>query len=100
MGSASSQCLVTGSLTDAWTMGRWNRLLLVAGPWEIAVTQAGVGCAYSLAVAGRGCMCFQGNKSNNGWFWVAVPSFLQTFFFLGPHPQHIKVPRLAVKSEL
>ena len=28
------------------------------------------------------------------------PSAFGSFFFLGPHPQHMKVPRLGVKSKL
>ena len=37
MGRAYSQYLVAGSLQWQGPMERWNRLLLVAGPWEVAV---------------------------------------------------------------
>ena len=38
VGRACSQCLVAGPLTSVRTYWRWCRLLLVAGPWEEAVT--------------------------------------------------------------
>ena len=35
MGRASSQCLAVGLSTQQGPAGRWNRLLLVIGPWEV-----------------------------------------------------------------
>ena len=58
--------------------------------------------------------CFQGNREEgqsvpfalanfffflmNGLFYLFI--FILFFCFIGPHPQHMKVPRLGVKSEL
>ena len=31
---------------------------------------------------------------------VTLKAFLFSFFFLGPHPRHMEVPRLGVQAEL
>ena len=33
-------------------------------------------------------------------FWKSFFNFFFSFYFLGPHPEHMEVPRLGVESEL
>lgn len=44
MGRASSQYLVARPLRVVSTHGGWHRLLLVAEPWEVAVTLREIVC--------------------------------------------------------
>ena len=37
-------------------------------------------------------------KKKKSWIWFK--SFFKKFFALGPHPQHMEVPRLGVESAL
>ena len=61
-----------------YLQGGGARLLLVAGPWEVAVIfRWGKLHPQCLAVA-AGRVHSQGSDSNNGWCLVAVPSSVMT----------------------
>ena len=51
-----------------------NRLLLVAGSWEVTVIRYGR-FPENLAVVEAGPVCSQESESNNRWCSVAVPLF-------------------------
>ena len=61
MGRASSQCLVAGLLTAARSTGRWCRILLVAGPWEVIMSLRQIDKVPRAFVSGKSIVCeFQG----------------------------------------
>lgn len=74
----------TGPAVHAWSLGsqqqqgpagRQQRLLLVAGPWEVVMSSRQI-CKGTehLAVATAECVSSQGSKSNNSLCLIAVPS--------------------------
>ena len=73
-----------GPAVSAWSLGsqqqqgpagRQQRLLLVAGPWEVVMSSRQI-CKGTehLAVATAECVSSQGSKSNNSLCLIAVPS--------------------------
>ena len=57
MGKAGCQCLVAGLLKAARSTGRWCRILLVAGPWEVIISFRWIYEVPRAFVSGSGRVC-------------------------------------------
>ena len=90
-----------GSSQQQGPAGRWHRLLLAAGPWEVAMSLGRFKrFPEHLPVAASGCVSFQGSESTNTRCLVTMPSsvvpsevigatssaYSQTPSGGGPHP--------------